>query len=124
MPSSSLERSPQRVPEYVYYRNVAAVDVLADLEEKHGMNMAGYDYAHIQVVPVTGNPTVTVLWWSDGANKFIQEHTAISKTGVGDGIPYEFTVECRGRIMMVAVTVMTAGSAKIYVGGYGRRHPE
>jgi hypothetical protein len=122
---SSLERSPQRVPTYVKYREVSAVEAGPFETEKHGINMEGWDYAHVQVVPNNGaNPTVEVLWWSVGAGAFVKEHVALEKAGIGADTAFEFTVECRGRVMFVAVTTMASGDADIYVGGYGRRHPE
>jgi hypothetical protein len=122
---SSIERSPQRAPTYVKYRAVAAVETGPFATEKHGINMSGWDKAHIQVVPASGaDPTVEVLWWSEGADQFVKEHVALEKAGIGANTPFEFTVDCLGRVMFVAVTTMASGNADIYVAGYGRRHPE
>lgn len=115
--------SPKLAPEYALHRVVKEANEAAPyaVREK-GINMASHSHAHIQVVPEgTGcNPNVAVYWWSEKAAKFIQEHTAITKAGAGVLVPYEFTVECRGRIMLVAVEGgMAAGrTARIYVAGY------
>jgi hypothetical protein len=73
----------------------------------------------VQVVPSGGaNPSVAVFWWSEEAEKFVQEHVALAKAGVGVNAPYEFTVESRGRIMFVAVTAIAAGTVDVYVSGF------
>lgn len=116
------QSSPQKAPNYALYRDVAAADVLPIADRAKGINMDGYEYAHIQVIPAGGaDPTAQVQWWSsDGNGKFVQEHTALSKAGVGADTPFEFTVECRGRIMGVFLTTLAAGTAKIYVSGFNR----
>jgi hypothetical protein len=115
-------------PKYALHREVAAVDTLPETVKAHGINMSGYEYAHIQVVPIGGaNPNVQVQWWyqnAAGVGKFIQEHTAIAKTGAGANTPFEFSVECRGRIMFVAFTALAAGTAKAFVSGFNRVQPE
>jgi len=119
--NSEPQSSPRRSPEYTFYREVTAVDSLIETNKVVGINMDGYHSAHIQIKPAGGaNPTTNVLWWCEGAGKFIQEHSAISKAGVGADTPYEFTVECKGRIMYVALNPMAAGSAKIYIAGYNK----
>jgi hypothetical protein len=114
-----MPTSPNKAPVYALYRDaVAAVDVVANVPAGSGINMANYEYAHIQVVPSTlANPTVAVYWWSELGGVWVQEHTPISKAGVGVNTPYEFTVPCRGRIMLVAVSVLAAGTVSIAVAG-------
>jgi len=117
--------SPQKAPDYVAHRLAIGVPDSGTINNKQvGMNMSNYEYAHIQVIPQAGvNANVAVLWWSDAAGKFIQEHTAITKTGVGAGIAYEFTVEPRGRIMFVSVTAVATSTVDIYVSGFNVIHP-
>lgn len=117
--------SPQKAPYYVLHRkDVSAADSGSITDRKRGMNMSNYEYAHIQVVPDTGvNPDVAILWWSEAAGKFVQEHTAITKSGVGAGVAYEFTVEPRGRIMFVSVTAVASSTVSIYVSGFNVVHP-
>jgi len=118
---TDISRSPQHAPDYALHRDVDAADgVGAITDGMQGINMTGYEYAHIQILPAGGaNPTVQVQWWSAEGGKFIQEHTAISKAGVGANTPFEFTVECRGRIMFVKVTTLAAGTCKVLVSGFG-----
>jgi hypothetical protein len=120
--------SPQSAPEYTFYRSVAAADTLTGIIDKRlGMNMKGCKRAHIQIVPTPAsgaNPTANVLWWSEGAGAFIQEQTAITKTGIGANLPYEFTVECRDRIMFVGLNPMASGTAKIYIAGADVDHKD
>jgi len=115
--------APKTAPQYTHYRTVTgAVDTLPETTKAHGMNAAIFERANIQVVPSDGaNPTVDVLWWSDEADAFIQEHTNIQKAGIGADTPYEFTIESLGRIFFVAVTsgVAAGQTAKIFVSGYG-----
>ena len=121
--------STKRAPEYVLHRDVAAMDSADPYTVKaHGMNMTGYERAHIQVVPSEDvEADVEVQWWSDEAEAFIQEHAKITKASVGAGTPFEFTVDCRGRFMFVKVTDLTeveGAGVKVYVSGFDRRHPE
>jgi hypothetical protein len=117
--------SPQLAPKYVLHRqDIGAPDAASITNSKKGMNMSCYEYAHIQVVPKAGvNPDVAVLWWSDAAGKFVREHTAIAKSGVGAGVAYEFTVEPRGRIMFVAITAVITDTVSVYVSGFNVVHP-
>jgi hypothetical protein len=61
---------------------------------------------------------VAVYWWSEEAGLFIQEHTPITRSGVGADTSYEFTVDCRGRVMLVAITAIAAGECDVYVAGF------
>ena len=121
-----VETGPKKAPDYALHRDaVAAVDVIANVKQGSGINCANYQYANIQVVPSGGaNPNVAVYWWSEQAMKFVQEHTPIAKAGVGVNTPFEFTVECNGRKMFVAVTAITAGACDVLVSGFGLDHPE
>lgn len=115
--------SPQRAPDYAIHREgVTTVDTIADYKRGDGINMANYQFAHVQVIPKPASgadPTATVYWWSEAAGEFIQEHTPLAKAGVGANVPYEFTVECRGRIMFVAITTMAAGEVNyVLVSGF------
>jgi len=115
--------SPAKAPDYVIHReNVTAVDTIANFKGGDGINMANYQYAHVQVIPKPASdadPTVAVYWWSEAAGEFVQENPALTKAGVGANVPYEFTVECRGRKMFIAVTVLATGEVeKILVGGF------
>lgn len=115
--------SPNKAPEYAVHReNITAVDTIANFKRGDGINMANYKYAHIQVIPKPAsgaNPTVAVYWWSEAAGKFAQENPALTKAGVGANAPYEFTVECGGRRMFIAVTVLAVGEVEnILVSGY------
>lgn len=128
MASKTFIRSPAIAPDYVLYREVTnAADTLPETEKGHGINLGHHRFAHVQVVPsagATGN--VAVLWWSERAGKFVQEHTALAKTGVGANTPYEFTVEAQGRIMFVAVTGGIAATQKveILVSSYDMDHTQ
>ena len=112
--------SPKRAPEYVLYRDVNVVDSADSTVKAHGMNMAGFRFANIQVVPDAGqNPTTEVMFWSEEADKFIKEHVALIKTGIGSATPYEFSVDANGRIFWVKQTV---GTGKIFVSGWEEEH--
>jgi hypothetical protein len=109
----------QIAPIYSLYRDgISVTDTLPETERAHGINISDRRWAHIQVIPAGGaDPTVAALWWSEEAQKFVQEHTPISKVGVGADTPFEFTVEPLGRIMFVAVTTLAAGTVKILIAG-------
>lgn len=113
-------RSPILAPEYAHYREVSANDTLPVTQREASINMGSYSQAHVQVVPSGGdNPTVQVLFWSDGASAFIPDHTPIEYAGKGVNTAYEFTVQCLGREMLVAVTGGGGtGKTDVYVAGY------
>lgn len=116
--------NPTLAPDYALHRVVKdAADTLPETDRKRGINMASHRRAHVQVIPTGGaNPNARVLWWSEAAGKFIDEHTPITKAGTGVDTPYEFTVECRGRIMFVALDGGTIGAGdviKVMVSGSG-----
>jgi hypothetical protein len=115
----------QKAPNYFSYRVVEEKDTLPIIDKNLGINSATYHKAHIQVVPdEDANPTVEVLFWSEALGAFVQEHTKIEKAGVGAGVPFEFTIDCLGRIFFVAVTTMTEGSTEILVSGFDQHYPK
>lgn len=84
--------------------------------EEHGINMQGYENAHVSVIPSGGaNPTVRVYYWDDIAEVWVQADAAVA--GAGANTAYSFTVQCRSRIMFVAVTVLATGAVAINVAG-------
>ena len=112
--------SPKSAPNYVVHRNaVAAIDTVAAVVRRVGINMAGFQKANIQVIPstVSAAPAVAVYWWCGFSEAWIQEHTAIAKASAGAGVGYEFTVECNHRIMLVAITAIVADAATVLVAG-------
>jgi hypothetical protein len=116
------KRSPDLAPEYSYHRVVTADDSAAPTDKKLGMNMHAHEFANIQVIPsgATSNPAVEVLFWSDVAGKFIKQNTALTKTGLGAGTPYEFSFSCYSRIIFVMVTGILGGeNVKVLVSGFG-----
>lgn len=117
---ADIKGNPTLAPEYALHREaVTAADTPPETERGHGINMASYSHAHIQVVPSGGaNPSVGVQWWSEVAGEFVQEHTPISRAGVGVDTAYEFTIESRGRIMFIPVTAIAAGAVSVHVAGY------
>jgi len=120
-----MSNSIQVAPNYGLHRKgVAVVDSGNITDIRKGINCGAYRVANIQVVPLTaaGNPDVQILFWSEKASKFIRAHTDITKTGVGAGVPYEFTIECNGRIIFVFVTGTLTGGVDVYVSGYELDH--
>ena len=117
MASTETTRNPLQAPEYACHRIVKdAADSLPETNKARGINMHQALRALIQVVPSGGaNPNVAVLWWSEEAGKFVQEHTAITKVGIGVNTPYEFDVDANGRIMFVAVTAGIAATQTVRV---------
>lgn len=120
----STSRGPGNAPNFNTHRtNVTATDTIANVTARQGMNMEGYENAHVQVIPSGGaNPTVQVYFWAPGAaagaGGWIREHTAATFAGVGADTPFGFTVAARGRKMFVAVTTLAGGSVRIDVSGY------
>lgn len=121
-------RSPEIAPKYSLYRDlIKTVDSGPYTEEKHGVNMADYAFANIQVLAghAADNPNIQVLYWSEELGQFIPDNTALSFTGIGAGKPYEVSVKTYGRIIFVEVTGTINGASagiKILVSGYGLNH--
>jgi hypothetical protein len=117
MASTETTRNPSEAPEYSCHRIVKnAADPALQTTKELGINMRGALRALIQVVPSGGaNPNVAVSWWSEEAGKFVQEHTPITKAGVGINTPYEFAVDANGRIMLVTITAGIAASQEVRV---------
>lgn len=119
---ADTKRSPELAPEYALHRVVAADDSAAPTDKKLGMNMHSHEYANIQVVPSGGttNPAVEVLFWSEVAGKFVKQNTALTKSGLGAGVSYEFSISCYGRVIFVMVTGIAGGeSVSVLIGGFG-----
>lgn len=108
-------------PIYQPYRSaVAAADTLATMPKTAGANATGYQDVHVQVIPSGGaNPTVLVAWWSEAAGRFVPEHTPLEKAGTGADTPYEFTIQPKGRIFVVAVKTIAAGAVAIHLSAFG-----
>ena len=119
MPANTTQ-SPELAPKYALHReDVAAADVIANVAKGNGMNMETYEKAHIQVAPAGGaNPSVRVYWWSEELSVFVVDKNLSVVAGEGANTGYEFTVDCRGRRMFVAVTTIAAGTAKVLVSGF------
>ncbi len=117
----AIKSSPNSAPEYALHReDIASPDTMSVITKKNGCNSSGYEYVHIQVIPATGvNPNVAVWWWSEIADAFVQENTPITKTGVGAGIGYEFTIQPMGRIFFVQISA-TTGAVNVAVSGFKR----
>jgi hypothetical protein len=123
--------SPSSAPGYVGHRffradagpPLALTDPLSVTDRRRGINMGGYRAANIHVVPLSpgANPDVEVLFWSEAAGEFIPGNTPIAKAGIGVGKPYEFRVDCNGRIMFVKITGGLADTeeVEVYVAGFG-----
>jgi len=110
--------SPQLAPGYALYREVDANDPASITDRSKGINMGDHRFANIQVVPSGGaNPAAEVLWWSEEASAFIPEHTALTFAAKGANTSWETSVECRGRIMFVKLSSISAGLVKVFVGG-------
>lgn len=113
----SLQLAPNYAPARLA---VAANDSLATVKRDSGVNAGGYREVHVQVLPSGGaNPTVDIAWWSSALGQFVVEQTPITKTGMGANVPYEFTIQPKGRIFFVAVSNLSLGQVDIYCSGFG-----
>jgi len=110
-------------PDYALYREgVAAADSGPYSIKEHGVNMGDYRFAHIQVLPAgTATPTIRVMFWSEKAGQFIRAEPDLTVTGAL-GAPFEYTVECRGRIMLVELTGTLTGGVDVLVSGHSLDH--
>lgn len=101
-----FDSSPASAPTFTKHRLVKVNPDAGDItKQSRGMNMHGFKVAHVKVIPSAGiTPTVTILFWSETAGKFIQEQTSIVKAGPGAGLAFEFSFEVQGRVIFAFVT--------------------
>lgn len=124
--ADTIVSTPPLAPTYGLHRLVEdAPDTPPQATKTAGINMAGYEWAHIQVVPQEGTetPDIQVQFWSEEAAAYIDpldllkfEHPSVA------GTPYEVTVQCAGRWMYVLVTagVAAAEAVRVFVAGARR----
>lgn len=112
------------VAEYIKTADLTGtVQVVANLKEYDGINMANWKKAAIQIIPSDGaNPVVELFWWSESASKWVADYTPVKWLARGVNVPWETIVECKSRKMLAAVTGGCSGSqkVKVYVAGIGR----
>lgn len=114
-------------PDYSSYRSGIAVADGATVTDKNlGINCGNYKTANVQIVPgASANPSTEILFWSEGAGKFVSHNSAsLTFTGKGNGVGYEVSVECNGRILFVKLTGTLTTGVDVYVSGYGLNHTE
>lgn len=118
--AEETQGNPYSAPRYARHRTaLTAADAAIITNRMVGCNCEGYTHAHIQVIPTSGaNPTVEVLWWSEVAGRFIEDHTLATYGAKGANVPFELTVECRGRIMFVRADAIAAGTVEVMVSGF------
>jgi len=116
-----LKRSPDLAPEYAYHREVSANDAALPTDKRKGMNFHSHEFANIQVVAGAGaDPDAEVVFWSEVAGAFVQYNPVLTKTGLGTGKSYEFTVPAYGRIIYVMITGLGSGeTCKVLCSGFG-----
>jgi len=125
--SEELTGSLSHTPVYAFHRYLfGASDTPPETVKRHGLNTEGFQFAHVQVVPVDGaNPDVKVLFWSEKAAQFVEKHSSLAFAGKGANIPYEFDVECNGRTMFVSVPSGVGGgqTCRVYAAGFNIEKP-
>lgn len=116
-------QSPLRAPDYVLYRFLAAADGATQLaDQAEGINGRNYKWLNFQIIPVnvakrppgdvytfpllatTTNPSVRVRYWSQLLGQWIKSDADVTVTGLGAGVPYEFSVQNNGRDVMIELT--------------------
>ncbi len=114
-----IKTSPTLAPKYSLYRTaIDAVDVMSTKTIRDGCNAGMYENTHIQVLPAAGvNPDVEIWFWSPNGDKYVKPSPVIARTGLGDGIAYEFSFKAQGRIFFVQVAA-TTGDVDIAVAGF------
>lgn len=123
--SDRTYQNPERAPEYALHRHFAGLLAGGDTGDidnpDRGILMQDYDDAAVQVVPSAGaNPAISVLFWGEGAGKFIAEHTALEFAAKGAGVAWETRVAAKGRRMFVYISsgVGVGEECHIYVSGF------
>jgi len=127
MADEQVQRAVTQAPNYALIRYLkGAVDgasMLTDGDKR--ISAKNCLRANIQVVPgATGageaNPVIKVVFWSEGAGKFLEAHTALDFTAKGDGVSWETSVEVNGRDFFVHVVsgVPAGKELRIYGSGF------
>lgn len=82
------------------------------------MNFNGHDWALFSVRPSGGaNPDVKVAAW-DGEGWARLTETEATQSGAGVNIPYQFSIRASGRILLVFVDAIAAGSVDVRAAGW------
>jgi hypothetical protein len=115
--------SPTMAPNYLLVREVGAVDA-AWTDKSKGLNASDYEYIHIQVVQgtVLGDADAQVRYWCEAAGAYIPAVPDEVFPSPGAGIHYEFSVNARGRQLMISLTGTVAAGTKVYASGYKLDH--
>jgi len=122
-PLRSLDIAPQRAPDWALNRVVSTgPDVFTKRQD--GVNGSHFDSIRFSVTPMTAdptkdpaavaggaaNPSVEVRVWSEQAQAYVPFPTALTKTGLGAGVPYVVDVpDANGSIVACFVTNDPAG---------------
>jgi hypothetical protein len=118
----TIQSSPSAAPNYSLHReNVSAADDMASITKKHGCNASMFEWIHVQVIPESGvEADVGVWFWCERIGAFVNQSGPIQVGSAGPGIPYEFSVEIRGRIFFVQI-LSTDGFVNVAVSGYNNQ---
>lgn len=132
-------QSPLRAPQYVLYRFLSGIDGAAQLlDASCGINGQNYKWLNFQVVPVNvaarpigddfsavaaaaaTNPSIRVRYWYPKKGIWIKSNPDVTLTGLGAGVPYEFSVQNNGRAVMIELTsaVSATEGVAIFCAGF------
>ena len=100
-----IDSAPASAPRFTIHRTLTVIDGAGAITNgKRGMNMAGFEKAHIKVLPgATAAPDLEVLFWSETKGEFLSDHTPLAYAKKAVGVAWEITVEVQGRIIFVKV---------------------
>jgi len=105
-------------PESRLYRNATAADG-AVTDKRQGLNCSGYDTVHFEIIAAGGgNPACELLFWSEGAQKFVSDATPVVIAAGGVNSSRVFSYPVKGRTVFMSVTTLAAGSVAIYASGF------
>lgn len=120
--SGSSEQSyALREPSSVLHRTVEdAIDVLPDdapTKMSQGVNLRGYQYAHVHAVATgaTAQPTINIYQWSAGAGKFVPFISALTAASPGAEESFSSLFDVGGATIWVGVTGTVGAGDKVEI---------
>jgi len=120
-----MPQSTNLAPRSVLHRDaIAAADVVANVVFDFGLQTEDNEYVHFVVEPSgDANPSASVYYWeslaNDGDGMWVVDADFTTLTGAGANIPYAFSVPARGRVILVALTVIASGAVNVFASGFG-----
>lgn len=116
-----MPQSTSVAPGYTSYRaGITTNDDIAALGTEQGLQTEDYEYANFVVVPSGGaNPSASIYYWNETEEAWVLDVDFTAVTGAGVNTPYAFSAKVLGRLVLVVLSSLSAGSVDINANSFG-----